>query len=405
MAGRLPPRSAKQGSSGFRVSGLLPLAAAFFAFALVDANAQTPGEKLQELRDDGLYEAAVEYLDQVRGDLSVSEEFREKIDYEAAVTLIAASKDARDPSKRHQLLGRAQSRLASFLEAHPEHELSAKATTDRMNVLVELGQISVRVGRRLPEGNSDRQRCFAGARAFFRNALAVAEKVEKRAYERAKHYEERSLDASSGIGETEARDQARRDLLQARLYAIAVIHELGKSYEPGTPEFKEHVTEAAKKYHEYSEKYARYTAGAWARLCQGKCRKDLGSHDEAIAIADEIRQLPGPSDPFGTFRTEAVLLAMDCLLAPGVQKSKEALNWASQWLESTRRQAVPTPPGRPSASGEARRLWTWPASILREAIRARDSRNWLICSGSTKRRAAWRASTSPTYRATKPSVR
>ena len=60
--------------------------------------------------------------------------------------------------------------------------------------------------------------------------------------QRLKELEE---EAKKDSGKTAERDQARTDFLDAKLYLADIVYEIGKTYEPGSEQFKKQLAEAA----------------------------------------------------------------------------------------------------------------------------------------------------------------
>jgi len=89
---------------------------------------------LEGLRERGYYDAALDYLEQMRTSPLAGKEFKELIDYEAGATLIASSRAQRSMSVREKQLAEARERFTRFAAEHPQHSLAAGAKTQLANL-------------------------------------------------------------------------------------------------------------------------------------------------------------------------------------------------------------------------------------------------------------------------------
>ena len=125
---------------------------------------------------------------------------------------------------------------------------------------------------------------------LYEEAQKVFVAAEQRVYEQAKAL---TQTAEKDARQAAQRDEARRELLQARLYLAGVVYEIGKTYAAGSKQYKAQLTDAAGKYHDLYEKYSRYTAGLYARMQEGRAYKELGETDRAVEILKEMLTIPG----------------------------------------------------------------------------------------------------------------
>jgi tetratricopeptide (TPR) repeat protein len=210
------------------------------------------------------------------------------------------------------------------------------------NVLVERGRIKAESAARPSKSADERKRLMAEARKHYEEAQKVFVAAEQRVYERAKALEEEAKTDSKKVGE---RDETRRDLLQARLYLAGVVYEIGKTHAPGSKEFKENLTEAAKKYQALYEKYGDYTAGLYARMQEGRTYKDLGQNDKAISVLREMLTVPGGDATARMLRNESLGLLVETYLSPKVKKYTDALAQVDKWQETARGAEESSPEG------------------------------------------------------------
>ena len=300
-------------------------------------------EFLEGLRDQGLYDEAIQHLDKARTDPSVSAEFKEVIDHEAGITLMHASLATEDPALRQKRLGLAEKRFKKFLEEHPDHALAGSAAMQRGNTLVEFGRMQAEKARRPSTGAEEKARLMAEARAKYAEAQKVFTAAEKRFSEEHKKFP-KIIDPQQ-TEMIESRYEVRKNLVQARLLLPTVIWEIGQTYRPGSAEHKKHLTDAANGYAALYRKYKMFLAGLYARIWQGRCLKDLGDVKGALAIFDELLLQPDEPKAFRDFKARTVVLALETCLLPEAKRYKEALARAEAWLESARADEETSPDG------------------------------------------------------------
>jgi len=298
---------------------------------------------LEALRGRGYYDMALEYLDRMRTSPLCPDDLKEQIDYEVGITLVAGSRFA-GPLREKQL-DQAHESFQRFLAEHPEHPLAATANTQLANVLVEQGRVKVEVAIRSSRSAEEKNQLMAQARKLYEQAREVFVAAEKQVYERAKGFEGKVLDPRRDAREIDERDESYRALLQARLQLAGVVHEIAKTYEPKSKEYKEILTEAANKYGQLYEKYSDYTAGLYARMQEGRAYMELGQADKAIQALKELLTLPGDDDTARMLRNQSLGLLLETYLLPEAKKYSEAIAEAEKWQESARGAEESTPEG------------------------------------------------------------
>src|SRR5688572_21490336 len=89
--------------------------------------AEQPEEFLRGLKDRGMNELALEYLDRMTMSRLVDEEFRKQIPYHRGVALIEQSRQSSDAAQRSRLLDEARAELEKFAQSNPENVQGAEA--------------------------------------------------------------------------------------------------------------------------------------------------------------------------------------------------------------------------------------------------------------------------------------
>ncbi len=305
-------------------------AAGFFA---VNGIAEEPFRAfLDGLRSRGYYDVALDYLEQVESKASLPDTFRELLDFERALTLIASSRSERDLAVRQRQLNQAQQLLHDFIGQRPDHLKANTARSQLGNLIAERARM--RVGQ-AKKGN--RRQLLDEARRFYEEARTVF------------------LDHQGVIrGELEAipkvlnpsdpdqatiiarRKQLRADYLQTELLATAILEEAADTAEPGSPQHSELLAEAAEKYESIYKRYRTRLAGLYARLYQGRVNQKLGKRRDALGFYVELLDQPDSPDAFRILKTKTLRLAVDCWLHESQNKYMEAIRRCSEWLQQAR---------------------------------------------------------------------
>src|SRR4029077_3105526 len=79
---------------------------------------------LQDLRDRGLHDLALEFIDQLRSDPQLPADLKVVLDYEEGRTQIDEAAKSSDLVRRRELLEQARTKLEGFVNAQPKHPLA-----------------------------------------------------------------------------------------------------------------------------------------------------------------------------------------------------------------------------------------------------------------------------------------
>ncbi len=316
------------------ISGLLALAV-FAAAAVVPVAAEEEASRfLEALRSLGYYDLALDYVQQMRTSPLCPKAFKETIDYEAGRLLIRNAVTA--GTLREQRLEEAQQAFDAFIKAHPSHPLSADAALQLANVLVEKGKLRAELAAQPGKKAAEKTKLLGEARALYQEALKAFERAEKRAYELAKRLEQ---EAKQDPRKESDRDDARRELLRARLSVAGVIYDIGKTYPSKSKEYKDRLADAGKRYGELFEKYQDYAAGLYAGMRQGVVFRDLGQTDKAVERFKRIcALLQGTEGDARTLANQALAELVETYVDPKLKRKKhlDALAAVDAWMEQAR---------------------------------------------------------------------
>ncbi|MEX0713278.1 MAG: hypothetical protein WD278_13065, partial [Pirellulales bacterium] len=314
---------------------LAPLVLA--SLALLPAGEAAAAEQyerfLSGLRERRLYDMALEYLESMRASPLVTSEQRQTMPYEEGRILVESAREEREMAARTKLLDRARDRFQEFIQANSAHPLSASAEAQLGQVLVERARGLIFQSQR--PVNAARQDAMVNqARALLTEAQAVFTAAEQKFEARLNQYP-KFIDPKQAQ-QIEEREQARMDLIQARLLAGGVVYEIAKTQPAGSEEAKKQLQAAADKFGSIYEKYRNRLAGLLARVKQGQCYQDMGDTKRALGFYSEILSQPEELDEFRKLKATALHLTLQCLTSDQEKKHEEAIARGKEWLAGAR---------------------------------------------------------------------
>ncbi len=317
---------------GFPFLGMVSVAAVLFAAASGLA-VEESRKFLDALRERGLHEQAVYYLEKMKDSPLAAAEFKEVIDYEAGATLINAAMTGRVMAVREKQLEQARTHFEKFVKEHPGHPMIFSARSQLANLLVQRGRIE-REKADEAENADARENIAVEARKLLDEAEIVFSEQEAQAIEEHERFPK--FIPQEEAKRIEERDQVRRDILEARMALAGVKYELAVTYPKGGDGFKKTMKEAAERYGEVYEKYSTRLVGLYARMWEGRCYKELGDHVRAFEAFEELLEQPDEPTAFRALANRVLVLELETCLLSEVREYKKAMDRAAAWLEKTR---------------------------------------------------------------------
>jgi predicted negative regulator of RcsB-dependent stress response len=314
---------------------------------------------LEGLRQRGLYGLAIDYLEQMRASPAAPADFKETIDYEKGILLLATLDTATDRPKQ---LAEAEKCLATFLQQHPGHASTMVAQARLGRVLMEQGDAAARsaIDPRNPAGKQTEG--LPVARSLYEEAGRVLAAAENQFDTRQKQLSK--IVAQGSVQELDQRDAARRELLEIRLAQAALVYETAQTYAVGSRQRQDRLTTAAAQYHRLYERYQDLLAGCYARLGEARCVKELGDVKQALLALEELFQQPDDSEAFRQMKNKALLLVLETCLLPSVKDWKQAVTRGQQWLNTARRTEASSTEGLAIQYLTARAIWETAKAFL-----------------------------------------
>lgn len=316
--------------------------AAVAAAAMVSSRptaAEEPARQfLEALRQQGLFDLANEYLQQVEKSPLVPQEFRETILFEQGLTLMAVSRTETNFASRQERLDEAQSKFREFLTAQKNHDFAPKAKSELANVLVERARVKMAEVDRAKDAAA-KPALLKEARAFYEQAYEAFKESQD---EIAKKIDSlpKNLDPVRDKARIEFRDELRADYVKVQMVQATILHEMAETA-IDAKEKNELLKRAADAYGEIYKKYRRRLAGMYALLQQGQCYQEMGGEKnitEALAFYQELLENPYDQQPLRVLRTKVMVQAMQAWLHPDQTDKKvdKALGDAGEWIGQIR---------------------------------------------------------------------
>ena len=294
-------------------------------------------EFLHGLRERGLHDAALLYLEQAETCQLVPDDVRRTLPYERGVTLLELARQSEDPEIKAKWLTEAHAQLEAFVGAHADDSLASTARNQLADALLQRGQ-ALALQAEQPSRASDRNALLAKAHNLFQQVRRQSEENATAFTEQLKTLP-KFLDPKTESAAMERRDGLRGSLLNAKLTVATATYEGGKTFPAGSQQFQTQLGEAAGLYGDMYEKYGkpesgRLLAGLYARLREGRCYHDLGQMEKATACAEDLIIQQANEPAFRTLVAKAVKLRGDCLMSQG--KYDPVIRDGTEWLAKAR---------------------------------------------------------------------
>jgi tetratricopeptide (TPR) repeat protein len=260
--------------------------------AAIDAreDGRTAEKFLQELREHGYHDLALDFLDQLRTDPKLPAELKATLDYNEGKTLIDEAARTGDLVRRRELLEQARMKLESFVKAQAKHALARDALVQIARMMIERGHLALLQSEETQDAAQKAARVAEARTSFMEARSAYARAVE----ELNTSYKSFSGYIPKGESRQEERDKIHAALLDAMLQKGVAEYELAQTFPPGSNERKSHLDEGLKEFDELYKNYRTQMAGLTAQMWQAKCYEEQGKLGEAIGIYKSLLDQPDP---------------------------------------------------------------------------------------------------------------
>ena len=285
------------------------------------ARAKEPAEEfVRGLKERGLHELALDYLDHIQDSRLVDDEFRKQIPYHRGVVLLEQSRISTDPAARTQLMEKARAALEQYVEKSPQSVDAAEAQLQLGSMQLEAGQQVMAQAKKLPSEPAyveerrnlaqEARNTFAEAKNSFDEAAVVyADELEKLPA---------ATSAEEGSDANNRRVEYRGRVAQLRFLAAQTQFETAQSYPADDDDYRKQHELAAKELAALYEEFSRSTSalvGLYARLYEGRCYYAIGEHQMALGCYEDIVSQPNVLPPFRKLIASAIHRRAEVFLA------------------------------------------------------------------------------------------
>jgi len=247
---------------------------------------------LQALRDKGYYDIALEYLDKVKDNPSVSAEFRKSIGFEKAKTLIDQVSRLRDRSKRDAQLDMAQELLKEYADKSSSLVETARSLSFRSRLLSMRadGYLTEAKGKQLTEG--ERQKFRIKAREYLNQSNATVKETLAIVFRLLDPTPSNREALKISAGDPQSRTLVREMRNTHRTMTVQLpinVEQIASTYSERDPERKDALRAAAQEYKRIWEgPYSNSVPGVRACLHAGLCYQQLGNDKEALDFLKQV---------------------------------------------------------------------------------------------------------------------
>jgi tetratricopeptide (TPR) repeat protein len=245
---------------------------------------------LQELKNHGFHDLALEYLNQLREDPGLPPDLKVVLDYEEGRTLIDEAARSSDLVLREELLKEARGKLEGFVKAFPQRPEVRDALVHMAKLLVERGYLAMLQS----EDTQDKAKKEAKA-ADARTAFTQAHEAYGKSVEAlGAAYKAFPVSLPEGDPRRAQRDTVYATYLDAMLQKGVADYELAQTFPPGSADRAKSLKSALEQFELLYKNYREQFAGLAAQMWQAKCFEEQGDIGAAIGL---YKQLLEHTDP------------------------------------------------------------------------------------------------------------
>jgi tetratricopeptide (TPR) repeat protein len=243
---------------------------------------------LQELKNHGLHDIALQYINQLRDDPSVPADLKVSLDYEEGRTLIDEASRSNDLVLREELLRDAREKLEAFVKAHSDRPEARDALVQMAKLLVERGYLAILQSEDTPDKAKKDAKMAEGRAAYSQAREAYGKAVNALGPALAKY----PVSMPANDPRKAERDLVEASYLDAMLQQGVCDHELAQTYPQGSAERTKLLDEALKQFEGLYKDHREQWAGLTAQMWQAKCFEEKGELGPAIGLYKQLLEHP-----------------------------------------------------------------------------------------------------------------
>ena len=241
---------------------------------------------IEQLRDRGQHDLALEYLNILRADPAQPAKVKAVLDYVEGRTLIDEAARSGDLVLREDLLKEARVKLEGFVKANPELAETREALVHLAKLLIERGHLAMLMSEDTTD-KAKKEAKVTEARAAFREGHEAYAKAIDPLNASFKKYA--GFIPDNDPRKTE-RDRIYASLLDAMLQKGVADYELAQTFPAGSTERARSLNEALGQFDSLYKNYRTQFAGLAAQMYQAKCYEENGDVNSAIGIYKQLME-------------------------------------------------------------------------------------------------------------------
>jgi hypothetical protein len=288
--------------------------------------AQEPADEfLAGLRQRGLFDFAMRYLEQAKTSPLVDDGFRARIEFEQALTLVKQGEATADRALRERLLSEAQARLKAYVAAGASGAVKAAAQKQIASLDANEARRKLASAKRQPAG-PQRQAELTEAQTLYDRALAaLAEAIEF-------YTASLAAPAAGQADPTADRAAQRAEMVEAQLLTGIYNFEKAETLPEGSAARRRLLTETADALADLHAAYRDWVAGIYAHLYEGRCFQELEQWEKAIGCFEDIAALRSDESNSRALVVKAILHLAETYIAR--ERFDEAIDRSRRWLDA-----------------------------------------------------------------------
>ena len=274
-------------------------------------HAQEPCQQFVDaLRDQRMFDVAIDYLDEMSTSPLASPEFKERIALHKVAVLLDEAGLIRDNKRLTTQLDQTEKILADFIALSPSTTLLAEAQEQRARIFM------ARAGRLLTQAESDRitaqqkNEKQLQARNYLEQAGKAYEEIRGRLKAELTRLKEGGLDPQNPNSRS-AQEKLRNKYVLVRLQSPKIKEQIADSFGKDHPDYKKLLKEAAKENLDLYDTYRTRLSGIDGCLGAARCFAKLGEPNKSLGHLIDVFDLPRGQIQIAKKR-EAAMIAIDC---------------------------------------------------------------------------------------------
>lgn len=293
------------------------------------SNAEEPYQKfLEKLRNEKLFDLALVYIDELKDQAGVSEQFKSEYTLERGLLLYnSAALMPPSNAQRPVKLDQAESAFRDFLKSQTEHQRRGEARLALGNLLLTRAEEAKRKAK--SDGKQDVPEAikyFGEGHQLFQDTItelaAILDKIKGAQID------------SKDEAKVAYRNRLRGEYRQAQLFAASAIENRGRSRAQESPEWKKDLETSLSLYSDlYSKEKDILGIRMYALFYRSGVQVSLGKIDDGIDGYQRIADLEG-IDSLRTLQIEAINELLPLLFKQG--KQPVALERFDKWMSQLR---------------------------------------------------------------------